>query len=176
MTVYGVGCHPSFDDIMRARGLLVRLTTIQISAIKEQIAAPQSRIFEFLTDFGSDTAVSETHSTVLSRDGEKLLVEFKTAVPILFWLRKYYRTVEEVILHEPESIEFRKIEGPLAMRRERIVLSEESDISQIQYDAEFRVKGWPLGWLLGVLFVRPRLKRAVKKHLKQIKATIELQS
>ncbi|MCK4976372.1 MAG: SRPBCC family protein [Anaerolineales bacterium] len=176
MTVYGVGCHPSFDDIMRARGLLVRLTTIQISAIKEQIAAPQSRIFEFLTDFGSDTAVSETHSTVLSRDGEKLLVEFKTAVPILFGLQKSFRTVEEVILHEPESIEFCEIQGPLAMRRERIALSEEAGVTHIQYNAEFRVKGWLLGWILGVLFVRPRLKRAVKEHFKEIKTTIELQS
>lgn len=154
----------------------MRFTTIHISSVKEQIVAPRGRIFEFMTDFGSETSVSETHSKVLSRDGEKLLVEFRTLVPVLFGLQKSFRTVEEVILHEPESIEFREIEGPLAMRRERIVLSEESDITQIQYDAEFRVKGWLLGWLLGVLFVRPRLKRAVKKHLKQIKATIELQS
>jgi len=45
--------------------------------------------------------------------------------------------------------------------------------TQLRYEAEFGLRGWVLGWLLGVLYVRPKLKKLMRGRLKQMKATIE---
>ena len=148
------------------------LIPIRLSPIEVQINAPRNLVFRTLTDFGSTNARSEASSRVLSREGSRLLVEFKTRIPVLFGRRKVYRTVEWVTLHEPERVDFEEMEGPLAMRRERLILVEEES-THFRYEAELGVRGWVLGWFLGGLFIRPKLKRAVREHLEEIHKTTE---
>jgi hypothetical protein len=141
---------------------------IHISSIEIEVHAPRNLIFQRLTDFGTTVAGAEMSSQVLSRDGDRLLVEFKTPILVLFGIRKVFRTVEWVTPHKPEWIEFEEVEGPFAMRRERISLEEKDGNT-----CEFGVKGWVLGWLPGVLLVRPKLQGAVRKHMKEMKETVE---
>jgi hypothetical protein len=78
-----------------------------------------------------------------------------------------------VILNEPQSIDFEEVVGPFAVRKEHISLTEMSVGTHIIYEANIGLKGWVLGWLLGMLFVRPRLKYAVQEHFKKIKEIIK---
>ncbi len=149
---------------------------VRLSSIEIQIHASRRLVFQFITAFGSATPGSEASSRVLSSDDGRLLVEFKTPGPSFLGKRKVYRTVEWVTPYEPERVEFEAVEGPLAMRRERLTLEEESGGTRLRYEAKFRVRGWVLGWLLGVLLIRPKLKRMVQEHLEEIKETIEAQT
>ncbi len=145
---------------------------IRILPIEVQIDANRGKVFQFITTFGASLSDVEASSEVLSREENRLLVEYKTLTSVPFRRQKIFRTVERVIPHEPESVDFEEVEGPFAMRRERIILQEEGK-TYLQYEADLGMKGWILGWLLGVLFVRPKSKHAVQEHFRAIKETIE---
>ncbi len=149
---------------------------IRISSIEIQIHARRQMVFQSLTAFGTKTPGSETSSRVLSQVEGRLLVEFETSVPLLFGKRKVFRTVEWVTPHEPEMVEFEEAEGPFAIRRERLILEEEGKSTRLKYEAEFGMRGWILGWLLGILFIRPKLSHAVREHMTVLKETIEAQA
>lgn len=149
---------------------------ISVSSVEVQIRARRSQVFEAITAFGAAAPGAGPSSKVLSREDGRLLVEFTTEVPLIFGMHKVYRTVERVTPWEPEQVDFEEVEGPLAMRRERIILEEEEECTRIRYEAELGLGGWVLGWLLGVLFVRPKLIRAVQGHLKEIKESLEAQA
>lgn len=146
---------------------------IHLSSIEVHINADRSQVFQFIATFGTQISGAETSSQVLSHEDNRLLVEFKTSIPVFFRMRKTFRTVERVTLHKPERLDFEEVEGPFAMRRESIFLHEEEGKTHLQYEADLRMRGWILGWLLGMLFVRPRLKRAVRDHFKEIKEKTE---
>ena len=150
--------------------------SIRIAHIEEQIQAEQHRVWQYITTFGTEDNGSETSSRILSNDNGKMLVEFKTPVPLLFGMKKVFRTVEQLTLHEPELVEFEEIEGPFASRREHISLQQRGTGTKILYEADFAVGGWLAGWLLGILLIRPALKKAVRQHLAEIKHAIEVQA
>ncbi len=149
---------------------------IRLSPIEVEIRAHRSLVFEAMTAFGEAAPGAGPSSRVLSRDDGRLLVEFKTSVPLFLGMRRVVRTVERVILHEPEQVEFEEMEGPLAMRRERITLEEIDGGTHVRYEAELGVGGWVLGWLLGMAFVRTKLGRAVWEHLQEMKESMEAQA
>ncbi len=149
------------------------LKAIHVSPIEVKINAERRLVFQFITNFGTTASESGASSRVLSREKNGLLVEFETEVPVLFGMRKMFRTVERVTLYEPEWVEFEEIEGPLAMRRERLILDELGTSTCLRYEAKFAMKGGVLGWLLGLLFARPKLKHAVQSHLMEIRETFE---
>lgn len=149
------------------------IKAIHISPIEVKISADRRLVFQFITNFGTTASESGVSSRVLSREKNGLLVEFETEVPVLFGMRKMFRTVERVTLYEPERVEFEEIEGPLAMRRERLILDELGANTCFRYEANFAMKRGMFGWLLGLLFARPKLKHAVQAHLMGIGETFE---
>ncbi len=146
---------------------------IHMLPIEVKIDANRRQVFQFITSFDASPSDAGASSNIISREENRLLVEFKTPISIPFRKRKIFRTVERVILQEPERVDFEEVEGPFAMRRERIILLEKEGKTHLQYEANLGMKGWIFGWLLGLLFVRPRLKRAVQEHFKEIKETVE---
>ncbi len=126
-----------------------------------------------MATFGEANAGSEMSARILSRDGDSLLVEFKTQFSMLFGFKKKIRTVEQVTLNEPQSIDFEEAEGPFALRQEHITLSERDGETHIRYEANIGLKSWVLGWLFGILFVRPLLKRIILRHFNEIKEKLD---
>lgn len=162
---------PAGDGSPKGGGM--RYIPIHLAPIEIQIPAARSLVFRFITTFGTANSGSEMASRVISRENDSLLVEFNTSLSVLPGVRRVVRTVERVTLHEPELVEFEEVEGPLAMRRERLVLEEGGGETCLRYEADLGVRGWVPGWLLGVLFVRPKLRRAVREHMEQIREDIE---
>lgn len=150
--------------------------SICIAHIEEQIQAERHRVWQYITTFGSGDDGSAMSSRILSNDNGKMLVEFKTAVPLPFGLKKVFLTVEQLTLHEPELVEFEEVEGPFTSRREHISLQQRESGTKILYEADFVVGWWLAGWLLGILLIKPALKKAVRRHLAEIKHAIEVEA
>jgi len=138
-----------------------------------QIHADRRLAFEVITAFGANSQSSHGSSTVLERQGDRLLVEFHTLVRGPLGRRKVYRTVERVALHPPEAVEFEGVEGPLRRLRDRLVFAEESGCTRLRYESEIGLGWGPIGWLLGRLLVQPIMQRFMREHLVEMKETIE---
>ena len=148
------------------------LIPFHLGPLETHIHADCRLAFQVLTAFGAAQG-SDASSKALSREGNRLLVEFHTPARGLLGRRMVYRTVEWVTLHEPEQVEFETVEGPLSMKRDSFTLVEQGGCTNLQYKSECGVKGWVAGWLLGVLYVRPAKKRLMREHLLEMKETIE---
>ena len=146
---------------------------IRLQPIEVHIHADRRLAFQVITAFGASAQTGETSTKVLSREADRLLVEFRIPVRGLFGRQKVYRTVEWVTPYEPERVEFDTVEGPTAMKRDRFILEELGGCTCIRYESECGIWGWVPGWLLGVLYVRPMLKRLMQEHLEEMKETIE---
>ncbi len=149
------------------------LIPVHLPPMELHIHADRRLAFQVITAFGVSAPDTEESSRVLSREEGRVLVEFHTLGRSLFGRKKLYRTVEWVVPHEPERVEFEAVEGPLSMMRDRFTLEDEDGCTRLKYESEFGVKGWVVGWLLGVLYVRPTLKRLMREHMAEMKKTIE---
>ncbi|MFQ5860654.1 MAG: hypothetical protein ACE5IG_03780 [Dehalococcoidia bacterium] len=149
------------------------LIPIRLPPMELHIHADRRLAFQVITAFGASVQESGASSRVLSREGGRLLVEFHTPGHDLLGRKRLYRTVERVVPHEPEQVEFEAIEGPLSLMRDRFVLEDEDGCTCLKYESEFGVKGWVAGWLLGMLYVRPMLRRLMREHLAEMKEVIE---
>ena len=137
------------------------------------ISASRSRVFQMFASFGKDRPASETGegATVLEREGNRLLVEFVSHDG-----GKLYRTLEEVILHPEERITFRHLESPLRYASEEFRFSEVPGGTHIAYQGqiECRTPFLPgVGWLLAILYVRPKYGGVVKRHMGNLKKAAE---
>lgn len=129
--------------------------------------------FQVITAFGAASEMDGPSSRVISREDNKLLVEFTSQVRGLLGGHKTYRTVEQVTLYEPEMIDFQGVKGPLPYLHDRFTLEQEEGCTRFRYESEFGVRGWVFGWVIGMVYVRPKLKRFIGEHVEEMKQTIE---
>ena len=146
---------------------------IRLPTVEAEIHADRWLAFQVITAFGTSSPGSDASSRVLSNDNGRPLVEFRVPMPGLFGGRKIYCTVECVTLDEPETIEFEGVKGPLPLLRDRFTLKERGACTRFRYESTFGVRGWVAGWLIGVLMVRPMMKRFMLKHVQEMKETVE---
>ncbi len=162
-----------------------RLWPIPISAGLQQVHVHADRrlAFQVLTAFGGPAdesgastraaSAKEASTRVLAEQEGRRLVEFHTPVQGLFGRRKVYRTVEWVTTREPERVDFEGVEGPLPLLRDRFTLEERGGCTLFGYESTFGVRGWWLGWAVGMIYVRPTMRRFIRRHLEELKETIE---
>ena len=136
---------------------------------KVLIKAPREMVYQKMTSFGRGRLQGEASesSRVLSRDGDTLIVEFKTrAGPFT------YTTLEQVALEPPHRISFEHLKGPLHYAREEFVLNDVDGDTELVHRGEFIWRRLPLvGWLGGILYTRPTFERTLRKHMEQIRIT-----
>lgn len=103
------------------------------------------------------------------RSESEWVVEFTTPVG-----GRQIRTIELLTLHRPSVIHYESLEGPLAEVGESIQFAEEDDgKTRLIYDGSFRVGKGPLGWVMGLLWVKRLFNRLVTEHLHQAKQVAE---
>jgi polyketide cyclase/dehydrase/lipid transport protein len=84
------------------------------------------------------------------------------------------RTVELLTLERPRAIRYRWLEGPLPKVSETIrFYPENRDRTKLTYTGTFSVGKGPLGWFIGLFWVKPLFERVVREHLKQAKQIAE---
>jgi hypothetical protein len=82
-------------------------------------------------------------------------------------------SVEWVIFHEPDTIDFLAVEGPLHFLNDRFVLEDAAGCTRFRYVSTFGLKGWIVGWLVGRFRVKPFLILFMIEHTRALIATIE---
>jgi hypothetical protein len=136
------------------------------------IHADRRLAFQVLTAFGAKQEDGGS-SRVLVDEGHRKLVEFRTPIPTARGGATMYRTVEWVILREPEEILFEGVEGPLTLLQDRFLLRGEDGCTGFRYESVIGMGGSVAGWVLAQRRVRPRVERFMIHHVHQLKATIE---
>ena len=109
-------------------------------------------------------------SKILERDGNRLVVEFKTKA-----LFATYTTVEVVNLYPSERITFEHLSGPLHHASEAFIFEDidgkETDLS---HSGEIIWSTIPFfGWFGGIIYTRPVFERTIVKHMAQVKQAAE---
>lgn len=142
------------------------------------IRAPRSRVFQVFSSFERDNQ-SAGHQpsengegvNVVERDGNCLVVEFTSREG-----RKLYKTLEEVRLYPEERITFRHLKGPLNHASEEFRFEEVPEGTRMTYTGqiECRMPFLPgIGWLVALLYVRPKYESVVKRHMELLKEDAE---
>ncbi len=137
-----------------------------------EIDAPRELVFQMLSSFrrGRIAGDNSESTRLISEDGNVKTVEFVTrAGPFS------YRTLEEVTLHRPESIEFKHLEGPLDFSEEEFTLDETSDGGTLlTHSGSFIWKRFPFfGWFGGVIYTRPMYHSVIRNHFVTVKEAAE---
>lgn len=145
---------------------------IKLSTHRVRINAPRELVYQMMSSFGRGRLQGDNNesSEVLSRDGDKLVVKFRTkAGPIS------YDTVEEVTLEPTSRISFRHLSGPLSYAQEQFVFEEAGEFeTDLVHDGDFIWKRFPFfGWLGGLIYTRPAFERVIVKHMAEIKQASE---
>lgn len=146
---------------------------IKLRPHEVRIQAPRELVFQMMSHFGRGRLPGDNNesSKVLERDGNRLIVEFQTKTPN----GTTYTTIEEVLLYPPERITFNHLSGPLQCVREEFIFeavnARQTDLIN---SGEFIWRRLPLlGWLGGILYVRPIFERTLSKHLERVKQAAE---
>ena len=144
---------------------------IQLESHKVRIKAPCEMVFQKMSSFGRGRLAGDNNesSRIISRDGNSLIVEFRTkAGPFT------YTTNEQVTLETPNRITFRHLDGPLHYAWEEFVFNDIDGDTELVHNGEFIWRSLPVvGWLGGQLYTKPTFERVIKKHMSQIKVSCE---
>ncbi len=146
----------------------IRMPTVEI-----EVHADRRLVFQVCTAWGAAGPDGKPVSKVLrEEDDGRLLIEFHTPVKGLLGRTKVNRTVEWVTLREPEQVDFQGVEGPLPRLQDRFTLEEWEACTRFKYDSTFALHGSVLGWTVGMLYVRPILKRFMRDHSEEWKKIV----
>ena len=135
------------------------------------INAPRELVYQMMSSSGRGRLKGDNNesSTIVSRDGNKVIAEFRTSTG-----RRTYTTLEEVTLQPSERITFRHLEGPLEYVVEEFLFRDVDDKTELVHQGEFIWRSWPvLGLLAGWFYIRPRFERVLERHMDQIPAAAE---
>lgn len=135
------------------------------------IEAPRALVFQTITSFGRRhrrDGAGES-SKLVSRDGDRLTVEFRTRAGLFT-----YTTLEEITLYPPDRVAFRHIDGPLHYAFEEFMLIDVDGDTELGYEGEFIWSRLPIiGWIGAMVYTRPLFERAVARHMAHIRKTCE---
>ncbi len=156
----------------------VRLRTLSVA-----IQAPRPEVFKLISSFGDGepdpfrkvagqwTNDMEEGKTLVERDGNRLLMEFRSRDG-----RKMYRTLEEVMLYPDERITFRHLEGPLNHSQEEFRFTDTSSGTSMTQNGEIECRMHWLsvaGWVVARFYVKRHYEHLVPRHMNDLKERAE---
>lgn len=146
---------------------------VSLGTIEVIIRAPRKAIFQRFSAFGNSDGGKEhgERSNVLERHENRLIVEFFSQDG-----KQMHRTLEEVNLYPSDRVTFHHLEGPLNYAFDEFTLKDVPDGTLVTYSGtiECRMHFLPgMGWLVARLYVRPKYRKLVGRHMNEMKATLE---
>ena len=156
----------------------VRLSTQTVT-----IQASRPVVFKLISSFGDGdpdpshrsagrpTNDIEEGKTLVERDGNRLLMEFRSRDG-----RKMYRTLEEVVLYPDDRITFRHLEGPLNHSQEEFQFTDTSFGTTMTHTGEIecRIHWLPIaGWMVARFYVKRHYERLELRHMNDLKGRAE---
>lgn len=124
------------------------------------INAPRELCFEVVAAAGK---------RLEKRSEEQWVVEFVTPAK-----DREVRTVKLLDLERPRAIHYTWLAGPLPEVNETMGFEAiDDDKTRVTYRGSFSVGMRPVGWLIGLMRVRPLFDRLVVEHMQQAKEVAE---
>ena len=146
----------------------IRMPTAEI-----EIHADRRLAFQVATAWGAAGPNGKPSNRILREEDDRLLIEFSVPVKGMLGRTTVNTTQEWVTTREPEWIAFHGQKGPLPYLRDRFTFEEWGPCTRFKYESTFAAHGSIAGWIVGMLYVRPILKRFMREHVRELKATIE---
>ena len=97
------------------------------------------------------------------------MIEFHTPIMSMLGFNYVARTLERVVVTEPEHIAFEGVEGIVPRIICQFQLDEWGDCTRFRYQTEFAIHSSIFGWIFGVTFVRWAMHTMMEKHTLELK-------
>lgn len=149
------------------------LMPIRVPRAEIHVHADRRLAFQVLTAWGATGPDGRPTAKVLEEQDDRILAEFYTRIEMPAGLRWVQKTVEWVSVREPGLIEFEAVKAPIPVLLCTWSLDEWGECTLFKYDATIALHGSLLGWVFGMLFVRPMMTKMMREHLAEMKETIE---
>ena len=144
-----------------------------LGPITAEVEAPAALMFQLLAAIGQGAPQPGEAARVLHRDGESLVCEFVTSVPLPLGWTKRVRTTEAVHIVPPDRIEFEHLDGPVRGLRETIVVEPMGPRrSRLVYRGTYPPAGRIAGYAIRLLS-RGSIERAVAQHFDDLRGRAE---
>ncbi len=142
----------------------------ELRPISVEIAAPRALVFEMAAATGGVLPGSPPHSSeVLERDGDTLLVRYRTPAVLTELVM-----LERVQLHPPERIEYEVLEGPMEHVRETLAFDMvEPHLTLVRYGGMVGSNRAVVGGLIARWVAVPAYDRFMRRQLRALKLAAE---
>ncbi|PZR64903.1 MAG: hypothetical protein DLM71_00955 [Chloroflexi bacterium] len=167
------GVRAGHDDLDgKVMGAAGRSRASTVGPIESSVDAPAALVYEMLSSMGQPRRPNGEQSTILAREGNRLVCEFWTLVPMPIGGGRIVRTREEVRLLPPDRVQYRHLDGPLRDLREEIVVEPLAPRrTRLRYCATYRPK--TLLHRLGFAILRPLVERTMVAHFTDLRGRAE---
>ncbi len=146
---------------------------ITVPPVEVEIHSDRRLACQVLTVWGTTKVGDKPAARVVEEEDQGHLIEFHTPIMSMLGLNYVARTLERVVVTEPEHIAFEGVEGIVPRMICQFYLDEWGDCTRFRYETEFAIHGSVFGWIFGVTFVRWAMHRMMGKHTLEIKKVIE---
>ena len=145
----------------------------EVGPIATDVAAPAEMMFQMLAAIGQGEQDDGEGAEILSRDGDQLVCDFWTTVPMPFGRSRRVRTRESVRLVPPDRIEYEHLDGPVRGLRETIdIESLGPGQSRLTYRGTYPEPGRLAGIAFRVLS-RGAIERTMVQHFDDLRLRAE---
>ena len=146
---------------------------MRLGTIELMVRAPREALFQRFSAFENSypSEANGERANVIERHENRLIVEFYSQDG-----KQLHRTLEEVNLYPSDRVTFHHLEGPLNFAFDEFTLRDAPDGTLVTYSGtiECRIHFLPgMGWLIAWLYVRPKYRKLVGRHMNEMKASLE---
>ena len=148
----------------------------EIGPIVAEVGAPAPLVYQMLGAIGQGAQRPGEHAEILERDGDRLVCDFWTAIPLPAGRRRLVRTREAVRLRPPDRVEYEHLDGPVRGLRESITIQPTGERRcRLIYRASY--PGVGLLRKLGFrVLTGPAIRRAMEAHFAEVRERAELRA
>ncbi len=157
--------------------MVARMTTpsddYEVGPISADVEAPAALIYQMLAAIGQGEQRPGEGAQILEQDGDELVCDFWTTVPIGLGRSRRVRTRESVRLIPPDRLDYEHLDGPVRGLRESIVVeSLGSRRSRLVYRGTYPSPGRLAGFAFRAIS-RAAIERTMVDHFDDLRRRAE---
>ncbi|MES2209299.1 MAG: hypothetical protein V4515_03840 [Chloroflexota bacterium] len=144
-----------------------------VGPIAAEVRAPAALIYQMLAAIGQGAKRPGERAEILQRDGNDLICDFWTTVPLPFGQSRRVQTRESVRLVPPDRIDYEHLNGPVRGLRESITVESVGPRrSRLTYRGTYPSVGRLAGFAFRVIS-RAAIERTMLDHFNDLRRRAE---
>ena len=148
---------------------------LAVGPVSIEVDAPAALVYQMLCAIGQGSSRPGERVEVVSRDGDELVCEFWSLVPLPVGRARVAHTREAVRFVPPDTVAYRHLDGPVRGLEETITAHP---VDERRTRLEYRAVHPGGGWLarLRARLARPLIERVVRDHFADLKDRAEVRA